>query len=64
MDFADQADHRIKIKETEKRAKYLDLGGELKMLQNMKVMVKGPQNFGVCWKSCKLEDEPRTPKHC
>ena len=30
MDFAVPADHRVKIKESEKRDKYLDLTGELK----------------------------------
>ena len=30
FDFAVPADHRIKLKECEKRYKYLDLSGELK----------------------------------
>ena len=29
FDFADPADHRIKLKEYEKKGKYLDLGREL-----------------------------------
>ena len=33
------ADHRIKLKESEKKNKYLDLARELKKLWNMKVMV-------------------------
>ena len=37
MDFAVPADHRVKLKESEKRNKYLDLGRELKKLWNMKV---------------------------
>ena len=37
MDFAVPADHRIKLKENEKRDKYLDLSTELKKLWNMKV---------------------------
>ena len=40
MDFALPGDHRVKIKENEKRDKYLDLAGELKRLWNMKVTVK------------------------
>ena len=39
MDFADPADHRVKVKEREKRYKYLDLPRELKKLWNMKVTV-------------------------
>ena len=37
--FAFPADHRIKLKECEKRDKYLDLARELKKLWNMKVTV-------------------------
>ena len=37
MDFAVPADHRMKLKECEKRYKYLDLARELKKLRNMKV---------------------------
>ena len=36
VDFAVPADHRIKLKECEKKDKYLDLGWELKKLWNMK----------------------------
>ena len=39
MDFALPADHRIKLKESEKKDKYLDLARELKKLWNMKVTV-------------------------
>ena len=39
MDFAVQADHRIKLKECELKDKYLDLARELKKLRNMKVMI-------------------------
>ena len=39
MDFAAPADHKIKIKENEKRDKYLDFVRELKKLWNIKVMV-------------------------
>ena len=37
VDFAVPVDHRIKLKECEKRDKYLDLARELKKLWNMKV---------------------------
>ena len=37
MDFAVPADHRVKMKENEKRYKYLDLAGEMKKVWNMKV---------------------------
>ena len=37
MDFAVLADHRVKLKESEKKDKYLDLARELKKLLNMKV---------------------------
>ena len=37
--FTVPTDHRIKIKESEKINKYLDLGRELKRLQNMRVTV-------------------------
>ena len=53
FDFAVPADHRIKLKECEKRNKYLDLARELKKLWNMKVTIipivigaKGPGGFG------------------
>ena len=39
MDFAVPDDHRPKLKESEKRDKYLDLARELKKLCNMKVTV-------------------------
>ena len=39
VDFAVLADHRIKLKECEKRDKYLNLARELKKLWNMKVTV-------------------------
>ena len=37
VDFAVSADHRINLKECEKKDKYLDLARELKKLWNMKV---------------------------
>ena len=39
VDFAVPVDHRIKLKESEKRDKYLDLARELKKLWNMKVTI-------------------------
>ena len=39
MDFVFLADHRIKLKESEKKVKYLDLAWELKKLWNMKVTI-------------------------
>ena len=36
MDFAVPADHIVKLKEREKKDKYLDLARELKKLWNMK----------------------------
>ena len=39
VDFAVSADHRIKLKECEKRDKYVDLARELKKLWNMKVTI-------------------------
>ena len=37
VDFAVLADHRVKLKESEKRDKYLDLARELKNIWNMNV---------------------------
>ena len=37
MDFAIPADHRVKLKESEKKDKFIDLSRELKKLWNMKV---------------------------
>ena len=39
MDLAVPGDHRIKLKECEKKDKYLDLARELKNLWNMKVTI-------------------------
>ena len=36
MDFAVRADHRVKLKESEKKDKYIDLTRELKKMWNMK----------------------------
>ena len=40
MDFPVPADHRVKLKESEKKDKYLDLTKELKKLRHMKVTIK------------------------
>ena len=39
MDFAVPADHRMILKESEKKDKYLDLAWESKQLCNMKVII-------------------------
>ena len=39
MDFAVPADHRLKLKESEKKNKYHNLARELKRLRNMKVTI-------------------------
>ena len=39
VDFAVPADHRIKLKECEKKDKYLDLDRKLKKRWNMKVTI-------------------------
>ena len=39
IDFLVSADHRIKLKECEKKDKYLDLARELKKLWNMNVTI-------------------------
>ena len=39
VDFAVPADHRIKLKECEKKDKYIDLARELKKLWNMQVTI-------------------------
>ena len=39
VDFAIPVDHRINLKECEKKDKYLDLARELKKLWNMKVTI-------------------------
>ena len=39
MDFAVPADQRVKLKESEKRYKYLDVVSELEKLRNMKMTV-------------------------
>ena len=39
MDFAVLADHRVKLKESEKKDKYLDFAWELNKLWNIKVTI-------------------------
>ena len=71
VDFAVPADHRIKLKECEKRDKYLNLARELKKLWNMQVTItpivigalgtvtKGLQRD---WRTWKLADGWRLSK--
>ena len=46
IDFAPPADNRIKLKESEKKDKYLDLARDLKKLWNMKITIV-PNVIGV-----------------
>ena len=71
VDFAVLADHRIKLKECEKRDKYLDLARELEKLWNMKVTIIpivigafGPVTKGLLkgWRIWKLAAEWRPSK--
>ena len=39
VNFVVQADHRIKLKESEKKDKYMDLAREWRKLRNMKVAI-------------------------
>ena len=50
VDFTVPTDHRIKLKESEKKDKYLDLARELKKLWNMKVTII-PIAIGAFWYS-------------
>ena len=71
VDLAIPADHRIKLKEYEKRDKYLDLARELKKLRNIKVTIIpvvigafGAVTKGLlrAWKIWKLAAEWRPSK--
>ena len=67
MDFAVLTDHRLKIKESEKRDKYLDLAREQRKMWKMTMTVKPtivtaapgmpPTGDWKCWKS---EEESRS----
>ena len=68
MDFIVAADHRIKLKECEKKEKYFELARELKKLWNMKVTIIpivigafGTVTKGLLkdWRTLKLEDKWR-----
>ena len=75
MDFAVSLDSRVKLKEGEKKDKYLDLSRELKKLWNMKVTVI-PVVIGALdmvtkdwcrdWRTWKSEDKWTSSKlqHC
>ena len=60
MDFAVQADHKVKLKESQKRDKYLDLARELKKLWNIIVtvipIVIGALGIVTKWLVQRLED--------
>ena len=73
MNFATLTDHRVKMKENEKRDKYLDLTRELKKIWNMEV--NGDTNCSLDtnlsaqrlekkkdWRNWKSEQESR-PQH-
>ena len=72
VNFVVPAEHRVKIKESEKKEKYLDLARKLKRLWKMRVMVtpivigaletvpRGLKKEG--WMSWKSEDESRPSK--
>ena len=67
LDFPDLTDHRVKIKENEKRNKYINLAREVKKLWNLKVMVIPIINGALRtvskdWKSWKSEEQPRPSK--
>ena len=47
MDFVISADHRVKIPESKKKDKYLDIARELRKLRNMRVMVMPIGVFGT-----------------
>ena len=75
MDFAITADQRVKIKEIEKRGKYLDLVRELRKLWNMRVTVipivigtlgTVPKGLERGWKNFKSEEVSKSSKlqHC
>ena len=75
VDFAVPANQRIKLKECDKKNKYLDLARELKKLWNMKVTIIpivigafGTVTKGLLkdWRTWKLEDEWKLSKlqHC
>ena len=60
VEFAFPADHRVKLKESENKDKYLDLAWELAKLWNMKVIVMqrviGPLFTVTIWLITGLED--------
>ena len=59
VDFAVPADHRIKLKECEKKNKYFDLARELKKLWNMKVTWKLADE----WRPSKRQHYRRWPEY-
>ena len=75
MDFAVPVDHRVKIKESKKMNKYLNLTWEQKNQWNMKMMVipiivgvlgTVPKGFSKDMRNWRLEEvlKPYKPQHC
>ena len=75
VEFAISAEYRMKIKESEKIDKYLDLARELRKVRNMRAMAipvvigalgKVPEGLVRGWRSWKSEDESRPCRllHC
>ena len=63
MDFAVPADHRINLKECEKKVKYLDLARELKKLLNMKVtIVLGSWRMGRDYPNDSIAENGQNPE--
>ena len=75
VDFAVPADHRIKLNESEKKEKYIDLAREFKKKWNMKVTIipivigafgTVTKDYQSDWRTWELKDEGRPSKiqHC
>ena len=80
MDFAVPADHRIKLKEQEKKNKFLNLTKELKKLWNIKVTIipivigafstvtkelfKGLENLKVGWRVAAIRTAANWEESC
>ena len=71
MDFAVRADHRIKLKESEKKDNYEDIARELKNKQTMEREINSDNNFnwGDRYRDCRTwknvaEWRPYKLRHC
>ena len=63
VDFTIPADHKVKMKESEKIDYYLDLAGELKKLWITKVSIRLERSLRVWekdWKNWKPEEKSRS----